>query len=138
MNAEQLSQGCGDTEITCNCIKRCDSSCLRDGCDSGTASNLFYPQTAKQHLSPEGLLHFPIISAHEEYGCEMKYSTLLSDLFAAYPAVSPRQFKDRSSPFRTCPLGVRQPICFPPAETGPVCLKHFNTFYLKVFSMQNF
>lgn len=49
-------------------------------------SNLLYPQTAEQHLSPEGpqslFLHFTIISAHEEYGCDMKYSTLLSDLFA--------------------------------------------------------
>lgn len=35
-----------------------------------------------------------------------------------YPAVSPRQFKDRSSPFRTYPLGVRQPICFLPHKQG--------------------
>lgn len=26
--------------------------------------------------------------------------------------------KDRSSPFRTCPLGVRQPICFLPHKQG--------------------
>lgn len=89
-------------------------------------SNLLYPQTAKQHLtrSLSRGAAIAVFTFHHHFcpwGIWM-WNEIFNPIVWFICYIIQRyhlgSLKDRSSPFRTCPLGVRQPICFLPHKQG--------------------
>lgn len=117
--AKGITKDRWETAITCDCIKTCDSSCLRDGCGSGRAIKAPPSpnrKTAARSLSGGAAIAVFTFGYHFcPWGIWMWNEIFRSIVWFICYIIQLHQLgslKDGFSAFRTCPLGVRQPIGF--------------------------